>query len=82
MPSGATKRWSFPISRPPATCCCRRIEASGGNDGYVSLEVAPRWAYDAARTVEEAQRLSAAVDRRNLLVKVPGTPEGVAHSKR
>ncbi|MCD6705678.1 MAG: transaldolase [Thiobacillus sp.] len=52
-------------------------EATGGNDGYVSLEVAPRWAYDAARTVEEAQRLSAAVGRRNLLVKVPGTPEGV-----
>jgi transaldolase len=52
-------------------------EASGGNDGYVSLEVAPRWAYDAARTVEEAQRLSAAVSRRNLLIKVPGTPEGV-----
>jgi transaldolase len=52
-------------------------EASGGNDGYVSLEVAPRWAYDAAQTVAEAQRLSAAVDRRNLLVKVPGTPEGV-----
>ena len=52
-------------------------EASGGNDGYVSLEVAPRWAYDAAQTVKEAQRLSAAVDRRNLLVKVPGTPEGV-----
>jgi transaldolase len=53
------------------------FEASGGNDGYVSLEVAPRWAYDATRTVEEAKRLSAAVDRRNLLVKVPGTPEGV-----
>jgi transaldolase len=52
-------------------------EASGGNDGYVSLEVAPRWAYDAARTVGEAQRLSAQVDRRNLLVKVPGTPEGL-----
>lgn len=52
-------------------------EASGGNDGYVSLEVAPRWAYDAARTIEEAQRLSSLVDRRNLLVKVPGTPEGV-----
>ena len=51
-------------------------EASGGNDGYVSLEVAPRWAYDAPRTVEEAQRLSAAVNRRNLLIKVPGTPEG------
>ena len=52
-------------------------EASGGNDGYVSLEVAPRWAYDTIRTVEEAKRLSAAVNRRNLLVKVPGTPAGV-----
>jgi len=54
------------------------FEASCGNDGYVSLEVAPRWAYDATRTVQEAQRLSAAVNRRNLLVKVPGTPEGVS----
>lgn len=53
------------------------FESSGGNDGYVSLEVAPRWAYDATRTVQEAQRLSAAVSRRNLLVKVPGTPEGI-----
>ena len=53
-------------------------EASGGNDGYVSLEVAPRWAYDAPRTVEEAKRLSAAVGRKNLLIKVPGTPEGVS----
>jgi transaldolase len=54
------------------------FEASGGDDGYVSLEVAPRWAYDTTRTVQEAQRLSAAVNRRNLLIKVPGTPEGVA----
>lgn len=53
-------------------------EASGGNDGYVSLEVAPRWAYDATHTVAEAQRLSGQVDRRNLLIKVPGTPEGVS----
>ena len=53
-------------------------EASGGNDGYVSLEVAPRWAYDAAHTVSEAQRLSGQVDRRNLLIKVPGTPEGMS----
>lgn len=50
---------------------------SNGHDGYVSLEVAPRWAYDAARTIEEAQRLSSRVNRRNLLVKVPGTPEGL-----
>ncbi len=52
-------------------------EASGGQDGYVSLEVAPRWAYDAAQTVAEAQRLAGLVDRRNLLIKVPGTPEGL-----
>jgi len=54
------------------------FEASSGHDGYVSLEVAPRWADDTARTVAEAQRLSAAVNRRNLLVKVPGTPAGVS----
>jgi transaldolase len=53
------------------------FERSHGNDGYVSLEVAPRWAYNAARTVEEAQRLSSWVARRNLLIKVPGTPEGL-----
>ncbi|MDT3705302.1 MAG: transaldolase [Thiobacillus sp.] len=53
-------------------------EASGGSDGFVSLEVAPRWAYDAVCTVAEAQRLSAQVNRRNLLVKVPGTPEGLS----
>jgi transaldolase len=53
-------------------------EASGGKDGFVSLEVAPRWAYDAARTVAEAQRLSALVNRPNLLIKVPGTSEGVS----
>jgi transaldolase len=54
------------------------FQASGGGDGYVSLEVAPRWAYDAPRTVQEAQRLSAAVNRRNLLIKVPGTAEGIS----
>jgi transaldolase len=52
-------------------------EASGGSDGYVSLEVPPPLAYDPTRTVEEAQRLSALVDRRNVLIKVPGTAEGV-----
>ncbi|MBT9591527.1 MAG: transaldolase [Thiobacillus sp.] len=54
------------------------FEASGGNDGYVSLEVAPRWAYDTSRTVEEAKLLSIAVSRQNVLIKVPGTPEGVS----
>jgi len=54
------------------------FERSGGNDGYVSLEVAPRWAYDTTHTVEEAHRLWALVNRPNVLIKVPGTPEGVS----
>lgn len=53
-------------------------DRTGGDDGYVSLEVAPRFAYDTTGTVQEAHRLWALVNRKNLLVKVPGTPEGVA----
>lgn len=51
--------------------------ASGGDDGYVSLEVAPRFAHDTAKTVAEAKRLAAMVGRDNLLIKVPGTAEGL-----
>lgn len=51
-------------------------EASGGVDGYVSLEVAPDLAYDTARTLADARRLWAAVQRPNLMIKVPGTPQG------
>ena len=54
------------------------FDRTQGDDGYVSLEVAPRWAYDAEGTIAEAQRLATAVARDNLLVKVPGTPEGVS----
>lgn len=45
-------------------------------DGYVSLEVSPTVARDAAATVAEAKRLWALVDRPNLMIKVPGTDEG------
>jgi transaldolase len=45
-------------------------------DGYVSLEVSPNSAHDARATVAEARRLWAAVDRPNVMIKVPGTPEG------
>jgi transaldolase/glucose-6-phosphate isomerase len=48
----------------------------GGQDGYVSLEVSPDLADDAASTILEAQRLWAAVDEPNLMVKVPGTKAG------
>jgi transaldolase/glucose-6-phosphate isomerase len=46
-------------------------------DGYVSLEVSPYLAKDTAGTIEEARRLWKAVDRPNLMVKVPGTDAGV-----
>jgi transaldolase len=46
-------------------------------DGYVSFEVSPRLAADTAGTVAEARRLHAAVNRPNLMIKVPATPEGI-----
>jgi hypothetical protein len=52
--------------------------ASGGRDGYVSLEVDPRHAYDTLATYTEAMRIHAAVDRPNLMVKVPATTPGLA----
>lgn len=51
-------------------------DASGGVDGRVSIEVSPTLAHDTAATVAEARRLWDAVDRPNLLIKIPGTPEG------
>jgi len=49
-----------------------------GRDGYVSLEVDPRLAYDSLGTFREAMRLHVAVDRPNLLVKIPATKPGLA----
>ena len=50
---------------------------TAGVDGYVSLEIPPGIETDVGKTVEEGRRLSALVDRPNLMIKVPGTPEGV-----
>ena len=52
-------------------------EATGGTDGYVSLEVPPGLAYDAPGSIEMARRLHAEAARPNLLVKIPGTPAGL-----
>ena len=46
-------------------------------DGYVSLEVSPHLAHDTQATIAEARRLCAEVDRPNLMIKVPATPEGI-----
>jgi transaldolase len=51
--------------------------SSGGLDGYVSHEVSPRLAADTWGTVNEARRLWAAVDRPNLMIKIPATAEGM-----
>ena len=53
------------------------FDASGGQDGFVSLEVSPYLALNTAETLAEARRLHAAVARDNLMVKVPATPEGI-----
>ena len=52
-------------------------EEGSGGDGYVSLEVDPTLAHDAQGTAEAAQRIWQLVDRPNLLVKIPGTHEGL-----
>lgn len=51
-------------------------DSSEGVDGYVSLEVSPDLARDAAGTIAEARKLWQQVDRPNLMIKVPGTAEG------
>ena len=48
-----------------------------GDDGYVSLEVSPHLAHDTQGTINEAKRLRSAVDRPNVMIKVPATPEGI-----
>lgn len=52
-------------------------DAHQGHDGFVSLEVAPDLAYDTEATIAEARRLHAAVNRPNLMIKVPATQAGV-----
>jgi transaldolase / glucose-6-phosphate isomerase len=50
---------------------------SNTRDGYVSLEVSPTLAYETQATIEEARRLWKAVNRPNVMIKVPATKEGV-----
>ena len=53
------------------------FDASKGQDGFVSLEVSPYLARDTQGTIEEARRLHKAVGRPNVMIKVPGTTEGL-----
>jgi transaldolase len=51
--------------------------ASGGADGWVSLEISPLLANDTGKTVKAASLLHARADCSNLFIKIPGTPEGI-----
>jgi len=52
-------------------------DGSNGRDGFVSLEVSPHLAYDTKQTIAEARRLWEELDRPNVMIKVPATPEGL-----
>ncbi len=63
-------RWAADVLRPA-------YDASNGLDGRVSIEVDPRVAKDTAKTIAEARNLWWMVDRPNLFIKIPATPEGL-----
>ncbi|MQF48926.1 transaldolase [SAR202 cluster bacterium AC-647-N09_OGT_505m] len=52
-------------------------DRTDGRDGYASLEVSPALAHNTETTIAEAQRLFATLDRPNIMIKVPATPEGI-----
>src|ERR1051326_1369260 len=53
------------------------FDKTGGNDGFVSIEVLPTIASDTQATIAEAKRLSSRLNRPNVMVKIPATPEGI-----
>ncbi len=52
-------------------------DQTNGRDGYVSIEVAPHLAYETERTVQEACRLFTYLNLPNVMIKIPGTPQGI-----
>jgi transaldolase len=53
------------------------FQETGGDDGFVSIEVGPKLAHDTDATIAEARRLWQQCGRENVMVKIPGTSEGV-----
>ncbi len=58
------------------------FERTEGQDGYVSLEVSPDLSHDTEGTLSEARRFWKMVDRPNLMIKIPATPEGIPAIKQ
>src|SRR5919112_3076798 len=52
-------------------------DKTGGLDGYISLEVSPKLAYDTQGTIDEAARLFGRVGRKNVMIKIPAAQEGL-----
>jgi transaldolase / glucose-6-phosphate isomerase len=71
--------WDLAVQDIQSACDLFRpvFDAVGGNDGFVSLEVSPLLARDTRGTIEMAKDLWKRVNRPNLMVKIPGTNEGV-----
>ena len=72
-----SRRSRSATSAARAICSAACGKQTDGLDGYVSLEVSPTLAHDTQGTIDAAQRLWKAVDRPNLMIKIPGTAEGV-----
>jgi transaldolase len=72
--------WSLVIRDIHGACdvFSKMYDHSNGVDGYVSVEVAPNLAHDGPGTETAARELHERINRRNLMVKIPGTEEGIA----
>mgnify|MGYP001827686743 FL=1 len=72
--------WSLVIRDIHSACdvFSKVYDQSNGVDGYVSVEVDPGLAHDGPGTEAAARELHQRIDRRNLMVKIPGTEEGLA----
>src|SRR5579875_187898 len=63
--------------RMVADLLCPFYERTGGQDGFVSIEVSPFLAQDTEGTLAEVRRFWQSIDRPNLMVKIPATPAGI-----
>jgi transaldolase len=78
---GDTREIFFRLAEHDVSDACDLMrpvhEASGGLDGYVSIEVDPDLAYDTERTYEQTMRFHSDIERPNLYVKIPATRPGL-----
>jgi transaldolase len=72
--------WELAIEDIQNACDILRpvFDESGGNDGFVSLEVSPALAHDSAKTTTQAKDLWNLVNRPNVMIKIPATEECIA----